>query len=224
MIKCMPGMKMNFTDEVVMIDGEAYVMDQKEYREYRAKQMTEELSHLYIAMRDKDWDEACSLALLNPWMYSEIFPCFDEMPDENKVKLAFGAYVSHGDSASYVRSAVRKCAHLPQTPKLPPDLAKQKTVTVYRAGEEDMAHAKYRLSWTTDKRVAYWFHNLYWHKHSGHVWQAELTPGDEIAFLTSRNESEVLQYRKVKNIIDITDEAETEQARELALEYRHEHI
>lgn len=223
MIKFVNGMKTNPTDELAYVKDGWYVMTQEEYRDYRYQLQMEDLGRLEKEIEDGNWEEACSLALINSWMYGAIFPYFDVMPDEYKVKLAFGAYMSHGDSESYVRNAVRKCANLPGTPKLPPELAKQKTITVYRAGEEDIAHAKYRLSWTTDKRVAFWFHNHYWGKHSKHVWQAELTPGDEIAFLTGRNESEVLQYRKVKNIIEITDEAETEQARELALEYRHEH-
>ena len=107
-----------------------------------------------------------------------------------------------------VRKAVLKCGKYGK-PDLPEELKGQEFITVYRAGRGGADKAKYQLSWTTDKRVAFWFYRLYGGKHADHVWQAQIRPKDVIGYMTIRNESEVIQHGKVRNLVDITAEADS---------------
>ena len=58
-------------------------------------------------------------------------------------------------------------------PELPADLRDKEQITVYRAGEEPRGKAAYRLSWTTDRKIAEFFLNEYVHRHANFLYQAQ---------------------------------------------------
>lgn len=153
------------------------------------------------------WDEFISTALSVFEVMPEAFMFYDEIPDDLKYDFAISAYQHHGDSIPAVRKAVRGAAKYGKA-DLPAELQAKEVITVYRAGEEDITKCKYRISWTTDRSVAEFFLNTYIGRHASYLYTAQIRPGDVIAYTDDRNEKEILQYRKVFNIQDITPERE----------------
>lgn len=151
-----------------------------------------------------EWQKFIDRALTVYEVMPEAFKHFDEVPDSMKYDFAISAYIHHGDSIPAVRRAVRSCRRY-GAPKLPADLRDKEQITVYRAGEEPRGKAAYRLSWTTDRRIAEFFLNEYVHRHANYLYQAQIKTADIIAYVDDREEREVLQYRKVFDIQDITD-------------------
>ena len=82
-------------------------------------------------------------------------------------------------------------------------MAEQKEITVYRAGEEPIEKAKYRISWTTDINTALFFLNDYIERHAAHLYTGKIKPGKIIAYTNDRDESEVLQYGSVYDIQEL---------------------
>lgn len=167
------------------------------------------LPELLAARRSGDWDGFITLALACYEVMPDAFHFYDEVPNSLKYNLAVGAYMNHGDRLPEVRKAVRSLSKYPRPP-LPADLAGADAVTVYRAGEEPMEKAKFRLSWTTDKDIALFFLNTYKGRHASHLYQAKIRPARIIAYTNDRNEKEVLQYRGVYDIIELTDQENTQ--------------
>lgn len=151
------------------------------------------------------WDKFISTALDVFEVMPEAFAFYDEIPDNLKYDFAVEAYQHHGDSIPAVRKAVRDAAKYGKA-DLPAELQAQEVITVYRAGEEDITKCKYRISWTTDRSVAEFFLNTYIGRHAAYLYTAQIKPADVIAYTDDRDEKEILQYRKVFNIQDITPE------------------
>ena len=171
-------------------------------RQYmRAKK--EHLPRLINSAINGKWNDFISITLACYEVMPEAFQFYDEIPDGLKYDFAISAYQNHGDSIPAVRKAVRGAAKYGKA-TLPAELKTQDTITVYRAGEEDITKCKYRLSWTTDRSIAEFFLNTYIHKHASHLYEAQIRPADIIAYTDGRNEKEVIQYRKVFNIREIT--------------------
>lgn len=173
-----------------------------------------------MAYRDKqDWKAFVSHSLKHTELLRSAFRFFNEVPDELKYQWIIDAYTYKGDHLAEVRDAVR-IARKYGKPDLPLEWLQQKTITVYRAGEElTKGEAKLRLSWTVDKRVAFWFYLMYNKDRATHVWQAEISPLDIIAYVNS-GEQEVLQSGAVRKIWDITAEANTDAGWALASEFQ----
>ena len=101
---------------------------------------------------------------------------------------------------------VRKCVReaLKYRPKnaLPEEILSQKEITIYRAGEEPIEKAKYRISWTSDIEVARKF--LYVYNYSKYrakyLYKGVIKTDKIIAYYNEREEHEILQYRNVQNI------------------------
>ena len=151
-----------------------------------------------------NWEKFTDLALAVYEVMPEAFFFYDEIPDSLKYDFAVQAYLHHGDSIPAVRKAVRGARKYGK-PTLPPELQEQEEITIYRAGEEDIEKCKYRISWTTGLEVAYFFLNEYQHRHANHLYRAKIKTADIIAYTDERNEKEVMQYRKVFCIEDITE-------------------
>lgn len=150
-----------------------------------------------------EWEKFINTALCVYEVMPEAFMFYNEVPDNLKYDFAIEAYQNHGDSIPAVRKAVRGAAKYGKA-KLPAELQKQEAITVYRAGEEDITKCEYRLSWTTDFDVALFFLNTYRGRHASFLYTAQIKPADIIAYTDDRKEKEVIQYRKVFNIKDIT--------------------
>lgn len=168
-------------------------------RDYEAKI----LERLRDYISQNNWEAFINTSLCNPQVLAKAFTVYDDVPDNLKYQFAIDAYTHTGDRLSGVRKAVRGLRKYGK-PELPEEIATQDTITVYRAGEESISKAPYRLSWTTDKRVAEFFLNKYFRKHTKHLYRAKIRTADIIAYTDDREEREVLQYRKVFDIEDIT--------------------
>lgn len=155
------------------------------------------------------WDKFINTALSVFEVLPEAFTFYDEIPDNLKYDFAISAYQHHGDSIPAVRKAVRGAAKYGKA-ALPAELQRQEAITVYRAGEENITKCKYRISWTTDRSVAEFFLNTYIWRHATYLYTAQIRPADVIAYTDDRNEKEILQYGKVFNIQNITQEREGE--------------
>ena len=157
--------------------------------------------------KNNKWHKFVDTSLSCPESYGYTFRYFKEVPDKLKYKFAIEAYNHRGDSVPAVRAAVRSLRNLPKQyrPKLPAEITNRETITIYRAGEEDITKCKYRISWTTSKEVALFFLNEYYHKHASHLYRATIRTADIIAYDNDRNEEEILQYGKVYDIEEITE-------------------
>lgn len=169
---------------------------ERELYEYRKMKL---LSNLFKYKKEKDWQRFCDLVLCNPIMIPYAMIVYDEMPTEYRRDFIVGCYIHHGNSCPTVRKAVRQ---LPKNGinELPEDLRCAEYITVYRAGEEPLSKAQYRLSWTTSKEKALFFINDYIGSHANYLYEAKIRPCDVIAYTDDREEKEVLQYRKVYDV------------------------
>ena len=153
----------------------------------------------------QEWQKLVDQATCMPEVYAfAIYSYFDKLPtDKLRRELAVGAYLHRGDKIPIVRKAIRSLSKC-EPPELPKKVANRKVITVYRAGEEDISKCKYRISWTTSKKVAIWFLQTYRSKHANHLYKAKIQTKDILAYSNDRQEFEVLQYNKVYDITDIT--------------------
>lgn len=174
-------------------------------RQLYMNQKTEFLPRLMEYRAAGDWQTFINIAIAVYEVMPEAFRYFDEVPDDLKYDFAIQAYKSHGDSIPAVRRAVRVCRRY-GAPELPADLRDKEQITVYRAGEEPPDKAKYRISWTTDLSVAKFFFAEYNKRHANYLYQAQIKTADIIAY-DDGEEREVMQYRKVFDIQDITPTA-----------------
>ena len=118
-------------------------------------------------------------------------------------------YTSHG--YNYPKKIMMKAKRI--APNIPDseryhDLPRTKEVTVYRATASRLEQAKNEISWTINKDVAIWFayksNDIHSSIFSGlHVYQGIINYDKIIAYTNDRNECEVMQYRNVRNIIEI---------------------
>ena len=179
---------------------------QKRQEKYRLKL---NLPKILKYAENNEWHKFVDTSLLRPESYGYTFRYFKEVPDELKYKFAINAYHLNGDKVPAVRAAVRSLRNLPKQykPKLPAEITNRETITIYRAGEEDITKCKYRISWTTSKEVALFFLNKYCCRHANHLYRATIRTADIIAYDNDRKEEEILQYGKVYDIEEITEGA-----------------
>lgn len=168
---------------------------------------------------NKEWDKFVNLSLTyRNGILAEAFEYYDEVPDHLKYDWVMDAYSHTGDGIEAVCDAmidIRKYG----APMLPEEWKDKETITIYRGGAESIDEAEEFLSWTTDKRVAFWFYRRPYLWLPKHVWKAEIRPKDILGYITSRCESEVIQYRSVMNVVDITEEATSEEGKQLANDF-----
>lgn len=158
-------------------------------RKYRKKEFFEQL-------QKENWLYVTCVAIGYYEILDIVFRYFDMVPDKLKYNFAINAYVQHGDSVPAVRRAVRSLRKY----KLPDNLKHQDVITIYRAGEEEPAKARFRLSWTTDKNVADFFAHSYQHAHARYIYKAKIKKDDIIAYTNNRLEHEVIQYNKIYDL------------------------
>lgn len=150
------------------------------------------------------WKEFVEFALARYETLPDAFMFYDKLPDNLKYYFCTEAYTHHGDSLPIVRKAVRSALKYGK-PKLPKKLATADEITVYRAGEEPINLARYRISWTTDKKVALFFLNEYNGRHASHLYRGKIKPEKIICYTNDRKEKEIMQYNNVYDLEEITD-------------------
>ena len=151
-----------------------------------------------------DWEEFTTLVHYSPETINDVFTDFyAAMPMEYRRDFVVGCYMHHGDSYYLCRLALR---NLPRNgaSELPEGYRDADEITVYRAGEEPIEEAPERISWTLSEEKARWFMNDYGLRHANHLFRAHIRPSDVIAYDNGREEQEIMQYRSVYNVEDIT--------------------
>ena len=179
---------------------EDFLKFQREQHERQRERFTPILKQHYI---NGEWEEFINTALAVYEVMPIAFQLYDKVPDEYKYDFCTQAYINHGDSIPAVRKAVRSALKYGK-PKLPQEISEAESITVYRAGEEPIEKAKYRISWTTSMDVALFFLETYIGKHATHLYKGKIKPEKIIAYCDDRNEKEIMQYRNVFDIEEIT--------------------
>ena len=102
----------------------------------------------------------------------------------------------------YVRQA-RK--YVPIEKRIPAGMIRLPEIEVYRAGEEPLDKAAYRISWTTSLDVAKWFYNRAAARLQPlrHIYKGVIKPEKIIWYTDGRQEKEVMQYNNVRNIVEL---------------------
>ena len=149
-----------------------------------------------------EWDAFINTALAVWEVMPLAFSLYDSVPDKYKYDFCIQAYIHHGDSIPAVRKAVRSALKYGK-PTLPEEIASADYVTVYRAGEEPIEKAKYRISWTTSREVALFFLNTYGGRHATHLYKGKIKPHKIIAYVDDRNEKEIMQYANIYDIEEL---------------------
>lgn len=197
-------------------DAEALNAGKIDFREFQRRQYIRRQEHLTPKLLEHyhggNWQEFINMTLSCYEVMPIAFYFYDEVPDNMKYSFCTEAYTHHGDSIPAVRKAVRSALKYGR-PELPEELKNAQEITVYRAGEEPIDKAKYRISWTTDKSVAEFFLNAYIGRHASHLYKGKIKPEHIICYTNDRKEQEIMQYRHVYDIEDIT-EATTGKAEE----------
>lgn len=152
--------------------------------------------------KNKEWEKFIDTALAVYEVMPDAFQLYEKVPDNLKYQFAVKAYIHHGDSIPSVRKAVRGALKYGK-PVLPKEIADAEEVIVYRAGEEPIEKARYRISWTTDKDIALFFLNEWNGRHASHLYKGKIRPDKIIAYTDDRSEKEIMQYM---NVYDITEQ------------------
>ena len=118
--------------------------------------MPEEMIDFFENLKAKGKWSAMSayMSCYSEWMAVTFEAYYDSVPDNERYKFLIDLYSDGGDRIGSIRKAMRT-ARKYGSPVLPPDLGD--IITVYRAGDESINKAPYRLSWTTDLEKAKWF-------------------------------------------------------------------
>jgi hypothetical protein len=131
-------------------------------------------------------------------------PTFSELWAE--LTLPVECYTQNGDRMPVVRKYVRQARkYAPIEKRIPPELQKKSVVEIYRAGDEPIELAKYRISWTTDLKVAQWFYDraLLCGQSPRHLYRGSIKPNQIIWYIDDREEREIMQYGSVHDISEI---------------------
>ncbi len=176
-------------------------------KQERIEKYTYLMGRLLDACAKRDWEEACSLVMLNPVIMGDgLNLIYNDLPDEQKFMLPVECYTHHGDRVPAVRKYVRQAKkYMPIEKRVPADLLQVAEITVYRAGEEELRKAEHRISWTTSLERAKWFYdrNVNYLRRPSHLYQATIRPEQIIWYTDERNEQEVMQYGSVANVMEL---------------------
>lgn len=124
---------------------------------------------------------------------------FEELPDCLKYTAIIRAYLENdGHKIPAIRKKVRELKKYGK-PDLPEWIKSQKEITIYRAGEEPIEKAKYRISWTTDLEEAKRILNRQWNT-AKYLYKGVIRTDKIITYTNEADEHEVMQYRNVRNI------------------------
>lgn len=159
------------------------------------------------ALKSEDWKMVESLIVLNPEIMAYgLETAYALLPDEYKFTIPLQCYTHHGDSIPTVRKYVRCAAkYMPAHKRMPSEFLTVPEIQIYRAGEEDIKKARYRISWTIDFEVAKWFAEraVALGRPPRHLYSAKIKPEKIIWYTDDRDEKEVMQYNSITDIVEI---------------------
>lgn len=163
------------------------------------------------AAHDQDWDAFERFSFYDAKMMEDLlYVCEDFMPLEAKCRFALEHYDNHGDHSAIIRKYVRRARITrPENWRdaLPESVRDLDTFTVYRGSISSIERAPFSLSWSLSYDIAEWFahrNELFYPHASIHVYQGTIKADKVIAYLNEREEFEIVQYRNVKDVQEIT--------------------
>lgn len=164
----------------------------------------EKKNELDALIKAGKWEDFANMAHSFPEMYEYTFQFWDDIPDNLKYDFAVNSYDHHGDSIPAVRRAVRSLTKYNAGKViLPQEYRGKEVITVYRAGEEPLTKARYRISWTLSKEVAEFFAYEWSGRHANHLYRAKIKPARILAYDDDREEQEVMQYMAVYDVEEL---------------------
>lgn len=181
--------------------------------------MEEEMADRYIraywklmpqldeAAKNDDWEKVDSLIVLNPEIMEDgLKRVYLLLPDEYKYSIPIDCLTHHGDHMPGIRKYVRQARkYTPIEKRIPAEMIGLPEIEIYRAGEEPLDKAAYRISWTTSLDVAKWFYDraVARQQPQRHIYKGIIKPEKIICYTNDRQEQEVMQYNSVKDIVEI---------------------
>ena len=159
------------------------------------------------AIEYEDWEKVSGLIELNPDIMAEgLELVYHHLPDQYKYSIPVQCYTHNGDHMPIVRKYVRQARkYAPIEKRIPAGMIGLPEIEVYRAGEESLDRAAYRISWTTSLDVAKWFYDRAAARlqPQRHIYKGVIKPEKIIWYTDDRQEKEVMQYNSVRSIIEI---------------------
>ena len=163
-------------------------------------------------MRSGDWDKVDNIASYNSDMGYYMIRMYENiLPLELKCRIALFHYTDKSDFNPTIRKYVRKAGIIrPENWRdmLPSSVQDLDSFVIYRGGGEDINKAAYSLSWTLSQEMAEWFmkrHELT-NPAPQHLYRGIISADRVIAYINDREEFEIVQYRGVKKIEEISPE------------------
>ena len=159
----------------------------------------------FEAVEYEDWEKVAGLIELNPDIMAEgLELVYRRLPDQYKYSIPTNCYTHNGDRMPIVRKYVRQARrYAPIEKRIPAEMIGLPEVEIYRAGEEPIDKAAYRISWTTSLDIAKWFYDrAVARRHPQiHLYKGIIKPEKIIWYTDGRQEKEVMQYNNVRNIV-----------------------
>jgi hypothetical protein len=153
---------------------------------------------------EKDYSSAY-LDAGKPYLIDVLKKTFNKVPDEYKYQVFIEAYsyVEYGFSSftHKITDAVRQLRPIETNNLLISKADHDGKLTIYRGESLESSNIKKVLSWTLDHDKAIWFAKRMNFSGVGYVYTAKVKPLKVIAYLDSREESEVLVRYKDLNLI-----------------------
>ena len=158
----------------------------------------------------EEWSDLCStIGTSGDYLHFLFEIYWDIIPDAYKYDHVVACMTHRGDSSPFIRKCLRQARRYGK-PSLPPEIADKDIITVYRGGREPLSKARYRISWSTDIEVAKWFRNRELLRGASgsdvRLYRGKISQDKVIAYTNDREEHEIMQYRSVCDVEDITDE------------------
>lgn len=180
--------------------------------EYKILLTAEERFNLLVdkyfeAIECENWEKVSDLIELNPDIMAEgLKLVYRRLPDKYKYSIPIQCYTHNGDRMPIVRKYVRQARkYAPIEERIPAEMIGLPEIEVYRAGEETLDKATYRISWTTSLDVAKWFYDraVARSQPRRHIYKGVIKPEKIIWYTDDRQEKEVMQYNSVRNIVEL---------------------
>ena len=160
-------------------------------------------------MNHQQWEKVKSDLKANQSAMTFLFTegLYEKIPDEHKYKVAVNAYTWWGCSVPEVREAVKKI-RLYGDPIFPPELDGVEEIAVYRGSVNGIEGIAYDMSWTTDLKTARFFQWIKQNqkKREGHIYRGKIRRDDVLAYTNRIGQDEIIQYGKVYDVEDITEQ------------------
>ena len=160
----------------------------------------------YRSMEKEDWDTFEKIVLSNSHAMKIAFDhLFKNIPNDRKYKLILGAYSWGGASKKNIQKAVKS---LPKygKPELPDDF--DDVITVYRGCTGSAENAASSFSWTTSLEAVKFFRRVHetGDGQAARIFRGKIRKEDIVAYITDLGQYEVIQFGKVFEVEDITDQ------------------